>query len=310
MQLSILVEMLRASRVEEAGRGRGRQGTVVTCEKSTYAQRCCSVHAAALFRRRLPCQQPNLQFVGASGWPQSASLPTRWTRMQLAELDAVKQRMEDACSTLKEAAGLSALFARVDDLIATGDLRRLADALAGMRRGLAVVGDSVAEFRGGYVYKQWLESYLLCWMGSCLPGVALFRGWRLWAAPRPSCGAGEETAAAVVVMRCWFVHLVTDHGVSNQAHACRSGRLAQPRGALVECLPNPTSAPVFAGATGLIPSWPPQSAHCIFFVSFFAGATGWPGWRSALLPWPRGRSRPRFPSSRVRSCDAMRGRVC
>lgn len=69
--------------------------------------------------------------------------------LQLAELDAVKQRMEDARSTLKEAAGLSALFARVDDLIATGDLRRLADALAGMRRGLAVVGDSVAEFRGG-----------------------------------------------------------------------------------------------------------------------------------------------------------------
>lgn len=53
------------------------------------------------------------------------------------------------CYRLQEAAGLSALFARVDDLIASSDLRRLADALAGMRRGLAVVGDSVAEFRGG-----------------------------------------------------------------------------------------------------------------------------------------------------------------
>lgn len=49
----------------------------------------------------------------------------------------------------QEAAGLSALFQRVDDLFAAGDPARLADALAGMRRGLAVVGDSVAEFRGG-----------------------------------------------------------------------------------------------------------------------------------------------------------------
>ncbi|KAL4457254.1 hypothetical protein ABPG75_012119 [Micractinium tetrahymenae] len=68
---------------------------------------------------------------------------------QLAELDRVKRRMEDACNTLKEAAGLSALFQRVDDYFASGNLPRVADALAGMRRGLAVVGDSVAEFRGG-----------------------------------------------------------------------------------------------------------------------------------------------------------------
>eukprot|EP00887_Chlorella_sp_A99_P007905 scaffold12.g7905.t1 len=67
----------------------------------------------------------------------------------LAQLDAVKCRMEAACSTLKEAAGLSALFQRVDDLFAAGDLERVAEALAGMARGLAVVGDSVAEFRGG-----------------------------------------------------------------------------------------------------------------------------------------------------------------
>ncbi|KAL4421182.1 hypothetical protein ABPG77_003365 [Micractinium sp. CCAP 211/92] len=68
---------------------------------------------------------------------------------QLAELDRVKRRMEDACNTLKEAAGLSVLFQRVDDYFASGSLARVADALAGIRRGLAVVGDSVAEFRGG-----------------------------------------------------------------------------------------------------------------------------------------------------------------
>jgi hypothetical protein len=37
----------------------------------------------------------------------------------------------------------------VEDHFASGSLQRVADALAGMRRGLAVVGDSVAEFRGG-----------------------------------------------------------------------------------------------------------------------------------------------------------------
>lgn len=51
--------------------------------------------------------------------------------------------------SLQEAAGLSVLFQQVDEHFASGNLPRLADALAGMRRGLAVVGDSVAEFRGG-----------------------------------------------------------------------------------------------------------------------------------------------------------------
>lgn len=67
----------------------------------------------------------------------------------LKDLDKVKRRMEAACTTLKEAAGLSSLFQRVEDLFASGDPARVAEALAGMRRGLAVVGDSVQEFRGG-----------------------------------------------------------------------------------------------------------------------------------------------------------------
>ncbi|GAB4818119.1 hypothetical protein N2152v2_005165 [Parachlorella kessleri] len=67
----------------------------------------------------------------------------------LRDLDRVKQRMEAACTTLKEATGLSSLFQRVDSLFDSGDPARVAAALAGMRRGLAVVGDSVQEFRGG-----------------------------------------------------------------------------------------------------------------------------------------------------------------
>lgn len=67
----------------------------------------------------------------------------------IERLDAVKRRMEAACSTLQEAAGLSSLFRRVDDLFVSGDLQRVAEALAGIRRGLALVGGSVPEFRNG-----------------------------------------------------------------------------------------------------------------------------------------------------------------
>lgn len=74
---------------------------------------------------------------------------TAATLASLEEIDGVKRRMEDACSTLKEAAGLSTLFSLVDDLFASGDLPRTADALAGIRRGLVVVADSVPEFRDG-----------------------------------------------------------------------------------------------------------------------------------------------------------------
>lgn len=67
----------------------------------------------------------------------------------IEELDVVKARMEAACTTLKEASGLSTLFRLVDDLFAAGDLPRIAETLAGIQRSLAVVADSVAEFRDG-----------------------------------------------------------------------------------------------------------------------------------------------------------------
>ena len=84
--------------------------------------------------------------------PSNATTTTATTAATLTalkEIDSVKQRMESARSTLKEAAGLSTLFHLVDDLFASGDLPRAADALAGIRRGLAVVADSVPEFRDG-----------------------------------------------------------------------------------------------------------------------------------------------------------------
>ena len=68
---------------------------------------------------------------------------------QIIELDTVKSRMQDACTTLKEAAGLSSLFALVEDMFLAKDYMRIADALSGIRRGLNVVADCVPEFSDG-----------------------------------------------------------------------------------------------------------------------------------------------------------------
>lgn len=78
----------------------------------------------------------------------------------IAELDAVKSRMDSACTTLKEATGLSTLFHLVDDLFKAGDLTRIADALAGIRRGLSIVADTVPEFRNGKARLKALEDRL------------------------------------------------------------------------------------------------------------------------------------------------------
>lgn len=66
----------------------------------------------------------------------------------LAVLDGVKSRMEEACSTLKEAAELSDLFKRVDAVFAGGDVVEIAALLTRMRASLALVGH-VPEFAGG-----------------------------------------------------------------------------------------------------------------------------------------------------------------
>lgn len=79
----------------------------------------------------------------------ATSSSTAATLVALEEIDDVKRKMESACNTLKEAAGLSTLFSLVDDLFNSKDLSRAADALSGIRRGLVVVGDSVPEFRDG-----------------------------------------------------------------------------------------------------------------------------------------------------------------
>lgn len=82
------------------------------------------------------------------------------TMSRLIELDMVKSRMEEACTTLKEAAGLSSLFTLVEDLFMTKDFGRIAEALSGIRKGLNVVAECVPEFKDGRTRLARLEDRL------------------------------------------------------------------------------------------------------------------------------------------------------
>jgi hypothetical protein len=68
--------------------------------------------------------------------------------VNIKELDRVKRNMEGACSTLQEATELSGMFLQVEDVFASGDLPRVAQMLASMRKSLSLVGD-VPEFKAG-----------------------------------------------------------------------------------------------------------------------------------------------------------------
>jgi len=77
----------------------------------------------------------------------------------IAALDRAKRHMEGACRTLKEATELSGMFRRVEEVLALGDLPRVAELLASMAASLAIVGD-VPEFRGGRARLGALEDAL------------------------------------------------------------------------------------------------------------------------------------------------------
>ncbi|PNH09245.1 Conserved oligomeric Golgi complex subunit 7, partial [Tetrabaena socialis] len=64
----------------------------------------------------------------------------------IGQLHRVKANMENAVSSLKEATELSGLFVKVEEVFAAGDLPKVAEILASMRRSLSLVGD-VPEFR-------------------------------------------------------------------------------------------------------------------------------------------------------------------
>jgi len=69
--------------------------------------------------------------------------------LELQQLVELKTRMESARDTLQEAASLSSMFKTIDSMLHSNDLVRLADALQRFNRGLAIVGDSLVEFKRG-----------------------------------------------------------------------------------------------------------------------------------------------------------------
>ncbi|GLI65717.1 hypothetical protein VaNZ11_009313 [Volvox africanus] len=92
----------------------------------------------------------------------------------IAELHRVKANMESACNSLKEATELSGLFVKVEEVFAAGDLPKVAEVLASMRRSLNLVGD-VPEFRAGRQKLRALEDRLQMQVEGSL-GDALARG--------------------------------------------------------------------------------------------------------------------------------------
>ncbi|KAG2489551.1 hypothetical protein HYH03_012002 [Edaphochlamys debaryana] len=92
----------------------------------------------------------------------------------ISALHLVKGNMENACNSLKEATELSGLFVKVEEVFAAGDLPKVAEILASMRRSLSLVGD-VPEFRAGRQKLRALEDRLQTQVEGSL-GEALAKG--------------------------------------------------------------------------------------------------------------------------------------
>ncbi|KAK9917896.1 hypothetical protein WJX75_009345 [Coccomyxa subellipsoidea] len=86
--------------------------------------------------------------MSAAATVSGAAYATAGNVALIVELERVENRMEAACSTLKEATELSVHFAQVEAVFAKLDLQRIAATLDSIRQGLALVGD-VPEFKGG-----------------------------------------------------------------------------------------------------------------------------------------------------------------
>ena len=90
---------------------------------------------------------------------QAAEAASSASVSTLASLDASRRRLEKARGMLQEAAGLADLLERSSSVLATGDVRSLADALMSMRRALTVVG-AAPEFAAGAARVAALEEAL------------------------------------------------------------------------------------------------------------------------------------------------------
>ena len=143
MRLQLAAEELDASLAETSAAALRR---VPLARQEARRLKADAAVLAGAARAALPAAAANAAAASAAAAP-------------VARLHAVKERMEAAGATLREAAELSGAFRRVEELFAAGDLPRVAELLRAMGRSLAVVG-SVPEFKEGRARLAALEDRL------------------------------------------------------------------------------------------------------------------------------------------------------
>lgn len=117
-------------------------------DNSAQAMRRIPFAIQEIYRLQGDIQGMQDQVQVLAGSVQRDATDARGSVEHISQLHLVKANMENACNSLKEATELSGLFVKVEEVFAAGDLPKVAEILASMRRSLSLVGD-VPEFRAG-----------------------------------------------------------------------------------------------------------------------------------------------------------------
>ncbi|PNW86446.1 hypothetical protein CHLRE_02g086700v5 [Chlamydomonas reinhardtii] len=143
-------------------------------DNSAQAMRRIPFAIQEIYRLQGDIQGMQDQVQVLAGSVQRDATDARGSVEHISQLHLVKANMENACNSLKEATELSGLFVKVEEVFAAGDLPKVAEILASMRRSLSLVGD-VPEFRAGRQKLRALEDRLQTQVEGSL-GEALARG--------------------------------------------------------------------------------------------------------------------------------------
>ncbi|KAG2435213.1 hypothetical protein HXX76_007296 [Chlamydomonas incerta] len=143
-------------------------------DNSAQAMRRIPFAIQEIYRLQGDIQGMQDQVQVLAGGVQRDATDARVSVEHISQLHLVKANMENACNSLKEATELSGLFVKVEEVFAAGDLPKVAEILASMRRSLSLVGD-VPEFRAGRQKLRALEDRLQTQVEGSL-GEALARG--------------------------------------------------------------------------------------------------------------------------------------
>eukprot|EP00198_Chlamydomonas_reinhardtii_P012600 XP_001701937.1 component of oligomeric golgi complex 7 [Chlamydomonas reinhardtii] len=155
-------------------------------DNSAQAMRRIPFAIQEIYRLQGDIQGMQDQVQVLAGSVQRDATDARGSVEHISQLHLVKANMENACNSLKEATELSGLFVKVEEVFAAGDLPKVAEILASMRRSLSLVGD-VPEFRAGRQKLRALEDRLqtqvhALWEEVAAAGAAAPEGAASWLA--------------------------------------------------------------------------------------------------------------------------------